>query len=39
MDSPAADGVHVFEVRTLDGAPLRLADFAGKVLLIVKKAD
>ncbi len=39
MDSPAADGVHAFEVRTLDGAPLRLADFAGKVLLIVNTAS
>ena len=39
MASPAADGVHAFEVRTLDGAPLRLADFAGKVLLIVNTAS
>jgi len=32
-------GIHAFEARTLDGAPLRLADFAGKVLLIVNTAS
>ncbi len=42
MDGAPASGikgVHAFEARTLDGAPLRFADFAGKVLLIVNTAS
>ena len=39
MDGGPAHGVHAFEARTLAGAPLRLADFAGKVLLIVNTAS
>ena len=39
MDGGSAHGVHAFEARTLAGAPLRLADFAGKVLLIVNTAS
>lgn len=42
MDGVPANGikgVHAFEARTLGGAPLRLADFAGKVLLIVNTAS
>ena len=39
MSSAAEQGVHAFEARTLAGAPLRLADFAGKVLLIVNTAS
>ena len=39
MDGGPAQGVHAFEARTLAGAPLRLADFAGKVLLIVNTAS
>ena len=39
MDGGPAHGVHAFEARTLAGAPLHLADFAGKVLLIVNTAS
>lgn len=39
MDGAHAVGVHAFEARRLDGAPLRLADFDGKVLLIVNTAS
>ena len=39
MSSAAEQGVHAFDARTLAGAPLRLADFAGKVLLIVNTAS
>lgn len=39
MDGGPAHGVHAFEARTLAGAPLRFADFAGKVLLIVNTAS
>lgn len=39
MDGGPAHGVHAFEARTLAGAPLRLADFAGKVLMIVNTAS
>ena len=39
MSSAVEQGVHAFEARTLAGAPLRLADFAGKVLLIVNTAS
>lgn len=39
MDGGRAQGVHAFEARTLGGSPLRLADFAGKVLLIVNTAS
>jgi len=34
-----ATGVHEFSSRTLDGKPLSLADFEGKVLLIVNTAS
>lgn len=39
MSSAAEQGVHAFDARTLAGAPLRLVDFAGKVLLIVNTAS
>jgi glutathione peroxidase len=38
-DTPMTASIYTFKTRTLDGNPLHLADYAGKVLLIVNTAS
>lgn len=39
LPSPAANSVHEFQMKSLDGKPVSLADFKGKVVLFVNVAS